>query len=188
MGIYPMGKRIILQVLLLLFFVSFCLGGYLLIRNSLQLPFRPTNDALHKKNSPITLDFLIPAKTYLNEKITISEVIKIRFRKEATTYERTLNILSDLIPAKYRYIADLILYLFWSFLFMTFLRIFTFMGYGKALLASLFLGGCTYYFMPDFTFGKIDDIIFIFIPLIFIFLRLYIVRGKQRKSIFKKDN
>jgi hypothetical protein len=186
MGICPMGKRIILQVLLLLFFASLCFSGYLLIRNSLQLPFRPTNDTLHNKNSPVTLDFLIPSKTYLNETITIGEVVKIRFRKEATTYERTLNILSDLIPAKYRAIADLILYLFWSFLFMTFLRIFTFMGYGRALMASLFLGGCTYYFMPDFTFGKIDDIIFIVIPLIFIFLRLYIVRWKQKKWIFKE--
>ncbi|MFC1822420.1 hypothetical protein ACFL9T_06905 [Thermodesulfobacteriota bacterium] len=176
-------KRVIFQVLLLLLLAAFCIGGYFLTRHFLHLPFRSTNDSLHKNESPITLDFLIPGGTHIDEKMTIDEVIRVRFKQETTFYEKILESLSMLIPGKYLYLADLVLFVFWTFLYMTFMRIFTFMGYGRSLRISLFLGGCTYYFMPDFAIGKGDDFFFIGIALVIIILRVFIHRRKAKPAI-----
>ncbi len=168
-------------MLLLLLLTSLCLGGYLIARRILKLPFRPTNDALHQRGSDLTLDFLIPAGTYLDGKITIGEVIKIRFKKEGSFFEKVLRAIAGLIPPRYRLFADLLLFCFWFFCFVALFRIFTFMGYGRALRASLLLGGITYYFMPDFSPGKGDDILFIVVPLLIIALRIYLLRRKERR-------
>ncbi len=63
-------KKTILQIILLVLFISLCVGGYFAGRYALKLHFRPTNDALHKKDAPINLDFLIPGGTYIDEKVT----------------------------------------------------------------------------------------------------------------------
>ena len=175
--------RVISQVLLLLLLGVFCISGYFITKHFLHLPFRSTNDSLHKKESPITLDFLVPSGTHIDEKITISEVIKVRFKQETTFYDKILKSLSALIPEKYRYFADLILFVFFSFLYMTFVRIFTFMDYGRSLRISLFLGACTYYFMPDFTVGKGDDFFFIGVALLIIIIRTYIHRRRAKPSV-----
>lgn len=117
-------RRFTLQMLLLVLLASLCLGGYLTARHILKLPFRPTNDSLHQRGSAFTLDFLIPVGTYLDEKITIGEVIQIRFKKEKSIYERVLRVISDLIPPRYRLLADLLLFCFWFFCFMTLIRVF----------------------------------------------------------------
>ena len=174
-------QRKILQIIILLLVACVCLSGFLIARHILHLPFRSTNDTLHKKKSAFTLDFLIPSGTHLDETITIGEVIKIRFTKEKTPYEKVLRAFFDLIPHRYRFLANLFLLLFWFLCFMTFTRVFTFMGYGRALRGSLLLGGITYYFMPDFSPGKGDDMLFIGIPLFIILLRTYIHRGKEKQ-------
>jgi hypothetical protein len=174
-------RRFTLQLLLLLLLTSLCLAGYLTARHILKLPFRATNDALHQRSSGFTLDFLIPAGTYLDKRITIGEVIQIRFKKEKSIYERVIRAISDLIPHRYRLFADLFLFSFWFFCFMALFRVFTFMGYSRALRASLLLGGITYYFMPDFSPGKGDDILFIVVPLLIIALRIYLLRSKERR-------
>ena len=180
-SIHPM-RRFTLQILLLVFLLALCLSGYLTARHVLKLPFRSTNDALHQRGSAFTLDFLIPANTYLDEKITIGEVIQIRFKKEKSFYEKILRAISDLIPPQYRLFADLILLFFWFFCFMTLLRIFTFMGYGRSLRTSLLLAGITYYFMPDFSPGRLDDSMFLVIPLLIIVLRICLLRRKVRRK------
>ena len=76
-------------------------------------------------------------------------------------------------------------FLFKIILFMTFFRVFTFMGYGRALRGSLLLGGLVYFFMPDFSPEKINDTIFIGIPLSIIILRTYMSR--RMKKIDKVD-
>ena len=172
--------KVILQVLLLLLLAALCISGYCLSGHFLNLPFRSANDTLHKNDSHITLDFLIPPGIYIDEKMTIGEVIKIRFKKETTFYDKIFISISSLIPGKYRYIADLLLFVFFSFLYMTFIRVFTFMGYGRSLRISLFLGACSYFFMPDFTAGKWDDSIFIGIALMIIILRAYIRRRRAK--------
>lgn len=182
-GIRKMRKGMMLQVLLLLLLACVCSGGFLLARRILQFPFRSTNDVLHRKGSSLNLDFLITEGVYLDEKMTIGEVIRIRLRKETRLHERALKTVSDLIPVKYRYLADLLLFLFWSLVFMTFLRVFTFMGYGRALRSSLLLGGCTYYFMPDFSPGRTEDIFFVGFPLFIIIFRIFLVRRKKRKKV-----
>ena len=174
--------RTTLQVIILLLVASVCLSGFLIVKHILNLPFRSTNDALHKKNSAFTLDFLIPSGTYIDDKITIGEVIKVRFTKEKAPYEKVLRALFDLIPHRYRFLANLFLFLFWFLCFMTFLRVFTFMGYGRSLRGSLFFGGITYYFMPDFSPGKGDDILFISLPLLIILLRIYGYRWREKKK------
>ncbi len=175
-------KNTIFQVIILLLFISLCLSGVLLVRHILQLPFRSTNDALHKRGSAFNLDYFIPNGTYLDEKITIGGVVKLRINKERSFYERVLRGFSDLIPDRYRYVADLFLFFFWLLCFMTFFRVFTFMGYGTALRGSLLLGGVVYYFMPDFSPGRNDDIAIIGLPFFIIFLRKFILRRRKRRE------
>jgi hypothetical protein len=175
-------KNTIFQVIILLLFISLCLSGFLLVRHILQLPFSSTNDALHKRGSAFNLDYFIPSGTYLDQKITIGEVVKLRINKERSFYERVLRGFSDLIPGRYRYMADLFLFFFWFLCFMTFFRVFTFMGYGKALRGSLLLGGVVYYFMPDFSAGKSDDIAIIGLPVFIILLRIFIRRRRKRNK------
>jgi len=174
-------RRLTLQLLLLLLLTSLCLGGYLYARHILKLPLRPTNDALHQEDSAFTLDFLIPSGTYLDERITIGEVIQIRFKKEGSFFEKVLRGIAGLIPPRYRLVADLLLFCFWFFCFMTLFRVFTFMGYSRALRASLLLGGITYYFTPDFSPGRLDDGVFLGVPLLIICLRIYLLRRKKRR-------
>ena len=169
-------------MLLLVLFASLCLGGYLAARHILKLSFRSTNDALHQRGSEFTLDFLIPAGTYLDEKITIREVIQIRFKKEKSLHERVFRAISDQIPPRYRLLANLLLFCFWLFCFMALFRVFTFMGYGRSLRTSLLLGGITYYFMPDFSPGRLDDVMFLIVPLLIIALRIYLLRSKERRG------
>jgi len=152
------------------------------VQHILQLPFRPTNDALHREGAAVTLDFLIPGGTYLDEKVTIGEVIKIRLKKTSGPFKKVLQPLSELIPPRYRYLGDILLFFFWTLSFLTLFRVFTFMGYGRALRASLFLGGVTYYFMPDFSPGSGEDILFIGVPLLIILFRFYLVRRKRAKT------
>ena len=175
-------KKPIFQLILILSFISLCLGGFLLTKHILQLPFRSTNDALHKEGAAVTLDFLIPGGTYLDEKVTIGEVIKIGLEKTSNPFEKALQPLSELIPPGYRYLGDLLLFFFWTLSFLTFFRVFTFMGYGRALRVSLFLGGVTYYFMPDFSPGSGEDILFVGFPLLIIVFRFYLVRRKRAKK------
>lgn len=175
--------RNIIQIIIILILIAVCLSGISLVRHVLRLPFRPINDALHQKESAITLDFLIPSGTHLNETITIGEVIKIRFSKQKSPYKSMLHGLSDLIPQRYRFFANLFLLFFWFLCFMTFFRVFTFMGYGRALRGSLLFGSITYYFMPDFSPGKGDDMLFISISLFIILLRMYIHNKKERKTM-----
>ncbi|HOP46270.1 MAG TPA: hypothetical protein PK874_01300 [Desulfobacteraceae bacterium] len=180
-------KRIIFQILLLLILCIFFISSFLLVNNILNLPFVSTNEALHKADSAFTLDFLIPAGTYIDNTLTIGDVIKIRTGRQTSLYETMIGSIAGLIPERYRQIADLVVFLFWSFLIMTFLRIFTFTGYGRALRISLLMGGIIYYFMPDFSPGKTDDTIFLGIPLLIIIVRAYISwKIKSRKRFVNK--
>lgn len=179
-----MMKKTIPQTILLLLFLFLCVSGYLAGRFAMKLPFRATNDDLHKKDAPIKLDFLIPGGTYVGEEATIGEVMRVRIKKQTSLFERMVRALADMIPEPYGYVADLVLFFFWSFSFMAFFRIFTFMGYARALRASLLLGGCVYFFMPDFTPGKGDDVVAICTPLLIIALRAYIHgRGRRKMAL-----
>ena len=175
-------KRTIFQIVLLLMLATACLGGYFLVRHVLGLPFRAANDTLHKEESTINLDFLIPAGVDINEKMTIKEVLDIRLKKRVGTYQKLLTSLAGLVPKKYLYVGDTLLFVFWTFLYLTFLRVFTFAGYGRALRVSLLLGGCTYYFMPDFSPGKIDDGVFVGVALLIMATRGYLSFRKKRKK------
>jgi hypothetical protein len=175
-------KRSISQSIILLVVSIFCISGFLLVKHILGLPFGQTNDALHKNKSAFTLDFLIPSATYIDDKMTIGEIITVRTRKETSFYETLLKSIADLIPVPYRHAADFILFLFWTFLFMTFFRVFTFMGYARALRGSLLLGGLVYFFMPDFSPGKIDDSAFVGVPLWIIIFRSYICWRKKKRD------
>ncbi|MCB2194168.1 MAG: hypothetical protein KQI62_21515, partial [Deltaproteobacteria bacterium] len=86
-------KKGLFQLLLILFFLSLCWGGYILVNSALRLPFRATNDALHKEGAFITLDFLIPAGTYINEKTTIGQVARIRLADKSSGAQRVMDTL-----------------------------------------------------------------------------------------------
>jgi hypothetical protein len=125
------------------------------------LPFRATNDALHKQEAPITLDFLIPGGTHIDDKMTIGQVIKIRLEKPKGRMNNFINEVSKHIPLRYRFLGTLALYLFWTFLFLVFFRIFTWMSYVLALSISFVAGSLVYFFMPDLVLGRIDDVGFL---------------------------
>ena len=73
------------------------------------LPFRATNDALHKQEAPITLDFLIPGGTHIDDKMTIGQVIRIRFEKPKGRMNNFIKKISKQIPFKYRFLGTLVL-------------------------------------------------------------------------------
>ncbi|MFW6114677.1 MAG: hypothetical protein ACOC6E_00100 [Thermodesulfobacteriota bacterium] len=175
-------RRFTLQMVLIALLASFCLGGYFTAQHILKLPFRSTNDVLHQRDTGLTLDFLIPAGTHIDEKMTIGDVLQIRFKKEKSIYTRVLRAISGLIPPKYRIIADLILFFFWCFTFMVLFRIFSFMGYARSLRVSLLFGGITYYFMPDFSPGKIDDLIFLAGAILIIGIKLFLLRSRKKEK------
>lgn len=172
-------KKTIAQITLLFLLLTFSVTAVLIVRHVLQLPFGPTNDTLHKKGSVFTLDRFIPAGTYIDSSMTIEDVIIIRFQQETSFFRAALQTIEDLIPLRYRLFLDLVQFLFWTFLWMTFFRVFTFMGYGRALRISLLMGGIIYYYMPDFSSGKIDDAFFLIIPILIILVRIYINRKKR---------
>ena len=146
-----------------------------------SLPFRATNDTLHKEQSPVTLDFLIPGGTYVDEKMTIHEVVHLRFGKSKNRLSLFAQKISDIVPAKYLLIASTILYLFWSFLFLVFFRIFTWMGYGTALCISALLGALVYLFMPDMILGRKDDSLFLFLSMVIVGIALRRFKRKRRR-------
>jgi hypothetical protein len=175
-------KRIFFQVIILVLLAVSCYGGFLIINHILQLPFRSTNDTLHRTESVFALDFLIPNGKYIDNTDTIGEVIKFRFRGEKSFFEKMFRTVADLIPQKYRYVADLLLFLFYSFCFMALFRVFTFMRYGRTLRISLLFGGIIYYFVPDFSPGKREDLVFVGLPLFIVLLRMYILRRRRKEA------
>ncbi|RJR33011.1 MAG: hypothetical protein C4576_28915 [Desulfobacteraceae bacterium] len=177
-------KKSISQIILLLALISFCVAGGLVLNQILDLPFRFANDQLHSMEAPVTLDFLIPGGTYIDEKMTIGEVILVQTRMKMSIYERMADSITQFIPLSYIVIADLIMYFFWSFLFMTVIRVFTFLGYGRALRTSLLLGGIVYYFMPDFTPGRLDDAAFLLFPILLIVSKA-VSRHKKKNSMWR---
>lgn len=177
-------RKSTLQIILLLALILLCVAGALIVKQTLNLPFRSANDQLHAIQAPISLDFLIPGGTYIDEKMTIGEVIRGHAGKKMSTYEQIVDSIAHLIPLSYIMIANLIMFLFWSFMFMTFIRVFTFLGYGHALRISLLLGGIVYYFMPDFSPGRLDDAAFVSIPVLIILSRV-ISRHKKRSMMWR---
>ena len=173
-------KKNVAQVTLILLLIVFCVTAIVLVQQALQLPFALTNDNLHNKGSAFTLDRLIPAGTYIERTMTIQDIISIRLRQEASSLRSVLQSIAELIPLRYRLLADLIQFCFWTFLWMTFFRVFTFMGYGRALRTSLLMGGIMYTFMPDFSPGKIDDAAFLGIPILIILIRGYYDRKSRQ--------
>jgi len=183
-----MMKKGIFQLVLLLSLACICVFGFFLGKHLLQLPFRASNDALHKDGAHFTLDFLIPGGAYVDEKTTIGDVIRIRLKKSGSPFDRFLRTVSDQVPSRYRFLGNALLFFFWTLCFLSFLRVFTFMGYGGALRISLLFGGIVYYFMPDLSPGRGDDIVFVLFPVLIILIRFYLVQRKREKGkIFTKE-
>ncbi len=174
-------KKIVFQLVLLVVVAALCLGGFFFVQRILHIPFRSANDALHEKDAALTLDFLIPAGTHIDKKITIGEVLKIRLTEKSSPFEAAVRTLSKQIPTSYIWLGNLLLFFFWTFCALTLLRIFTFMGYGRALRTSLLLGGCAYYFMPDFSPYSRVDVLFVACPLLLILSRFFWIRRKKRR-------
>lgn len=151
-------------------------------RKILSLPFRQTNDLLHEQGFPLTLDFLIPAGLYIDETITVKEILHSRLHKPGKRVHLFLSKISESIPVKYRVTATTVFYLFWTLLFLVFLRIFTWMRYTTALFISFLFGATVYFFMPDFIMGKIDDSIFLGWALTLLGLRWWIKRRKVKDA------
>ncbi len=174
-------RRTLFQMVLLLTAAALIYGAFWGWQTAMKIPFRAANDALHEKEAALTLDFLIPAGTHIDQKITIGEVLRIRLAKKSSPFEAAARALSEQIPAAYIWVGNLALFCFWTFCILTLLRLFTVMGYGRALRTALLLGGVTYYFMPDFSPDMWEDLLFITCPLLIICLRFIGVRRKKRK-------
>lgn len=177
----------ILQLILLLSLVCLFTAGFAAGRYVLQLPFRASNDALHRDGAPLTLDFLIPGGAYVDDKSTIGEVIRMKLEQASDPFDRFLRTVSDHIPPHYRYLGNILFFFFWTLCFLSFFRIFTLMGYGRALRVSLLFGGIVYYFMPDLSPGSADDTLFVLCPILIILVRWYLVRrARDKEKIFRK--
>ncbi|MDH3356420.1 MAG: hypothetical protein OET81_02760 [Desulfobacteraceae bacterium] len=169
----------VLSMVSLIAIISVFYTGF---RKILSLPFRQTNDLLHEQGFPLTLDFLIPAGLYIDETITVKEILHSRLHKPGKRVHLFLSKISESIPVKYRVTATTVFYLFWTLLFLVFFRIFTWMRYTTALFISFFFGATVYFFMPDFIMGKIDDSIFLGWALTLLGLRWWIKRRKVKDA------
>lgn len=153
--------KILWAVLSLVSLIAIISVFYIGFRKILSLPFRQTNDLLHEQSFPLTLDFLIPAGLYIDDTITVKEILHYRLHKPGKRFHLFLSKVSESIPVKYRVTTTTVFYLFWTLLFLVFFRIFTWMRYTTALFISFLFGAVVYFFMPDFIMGKIDDSIFL---------------------------
>lgn len=172
--------KILWTVLSLVSLIAIISVFYTGFRKILSLPFRQTNDLLHEQGFPLTLDFLIPAGRYIDETITVKEILHYRLHKPGKRFHLFLSKVSESIPVKYRITATTVFYLFWTLLFLVFFRIFTWMNYTTALFISFLCGASVYFFMPDFIMGKIDDSIFLGWALTLLGLRWWTKRKKVR--------
>ena len=168
--------KILWTVLSLVSLIAIISVFYTGFRKILSLPFRQTNDLLHAQGFPLTLDFLIPEGRYIDETMTVKEVLHYRLHKPSKKYQLFLSKVSENIPVKYRVTATTVFYLFWTLLFLVFFRIFTWMRYTTALFISFLFGATVYFFMPDFIMGKIDDSIFVGWALALLGLRWWMKR------------
>jgi len=151
-----------------LFFLAVVLAIiFLVCQKALALPFRATNDYLHKEGAPLSLDFLIPGGVYIDEKKTIGEVVRLRFAGPRDRLESSIRKISKIIPLEYRLLGTTVFYLFWVLLFLVFFRLFTWARYTTALGMALFFGAVVYLFMPDMLVGRIDDAVFLILSLAF---------------------
>lgn len=174
--------KILWTVLSLVSLIAIISVFYTGFRKILSLPFRQTNDLLHEQGFPLTLDFLIPAGRYIDETITVKEILHYRLHKPGKRYHLFLSKVSESVSVKYRVTATTVFYLFWTLLFLVFFRIFTWMRYTTALFISFLFGATVYFFMPDFIMGKIDDSIFLGWALTLLGLRWWTKRKKVRDT------
>ncbi len=174
--------KILWAVLSLVSLIAIISVFYTGFRKILSLPFRQTNDLLHEQGFPLTLDFLIPAGLYIDETITVKEILHFRLHKPSKRIHLFLSKVSESIPVKYRITATTVFYLFWTLLFLVFFRIFTWMNYTTALSISFLCGASVYFFMPDFIMGKIDDSIFLGWALTLLGLRWWMKRKKIKSA------
>ena len=176
--------KVLTSAVSLLFLVIGAGTVYLIGHKILSMEFRAANDSLHKQDAPITLDFLIPGGTYVDAKMTIGEVLKIRLQKPKKKFDSLLQKLSESIPHKYLLWGTMILYLFWTFIFLVFFRIFTWVGYRMALSISFFAGSLVYFFMPDLMFGRIDDMVFLGWAVAFVAACRWYSRRRRAKHLY----
>lgn len=171
-------------VLVSFLFLTVCFGViYLASQKVFSMPFRATNDNFHQQGAIITLDFLIPGGTHIDEKMTIGEVISIRLEQRKERLHKFVQKISESIPLKYRLLGTAVLYLFWTFLFLVFFRIFSWMRYIIALSISFLAGAIVYFFMPDMILGRVDDALFCGWAIAFaVTLRWYLRRRKLKSS------
>ena len=155
---------------------------YISCQKVLSLPFRATNDTLHTQESPITLDFLIPAGINIDKKMTIGQVATLRFQKPKNRLSSFIIIISESIPVRYRLLGTATLYLFWTLLFLSFFRIFTWMRYTTALGMSFFCGAVVYFFVPDLMIGRIDDTFFLVGSSAFLVIKRWSSKRKRLKA------
>lgn len=153
--------KVLLSVVSLLCFIVILGTVYFTCQKIFSMPFRSTNDSLHKEEAPITLDSLIPSGIHIDEKMTIGQVVRMRFEKPRGRFNRFIQRISESIPLKYRFLGTMVLYVFWTFLFLVFFRIFTWIRYVVALGISFLAGALVYFFMPDFILGRVDDVVFL---------------------------
>ena len=175
--------KIIWAILSLVALIVIISAFYIGFRKILSLPFRQTNDLLHEQGFLLTLDFLIPAGLYIDETMTVKEVLYYRFNKPSKSFHRFLLKVSESIPVEYRVTATTVFYLFWTLLFLVFFRIFTWMRYTTALITSFLFGAAVYFFMPDFVVGKIDDSTFLGWALTLLGLRWWMKRKKVKSAL-----
>jgi hypothetical protein len=115
--------------------------------------------------------------------MTIGEVLQIRLKKPEERFDSFLRKFSESIPQKYLLLGTIILYLFWTFIFLVFFRIFTWISYSVALSISFFAGSLVYFFMPDLIFGRIDDVLFLGWAIAFaVACRWYSKRRRLKRS------
>jgi hypothetical protein len=114
--------------------------------------------------------------------MTIRNVLRHRVQKPQTRIARLVEKISQILPVRYRILTTVILYGFWTFLFLVFFRIFTWMRYVTASVFAFLCGAVVYFFMPDMIMGRLDDTAVLFWSAAFMAVVRYGRRARKRSK------
>lgn len=152
----------------------------------LNLNFKKTHDFLAKHDLGWITETIYPHPKLVGPEFTIGQVISERWKTRLTWLEQAAVKVDEMIGLRMQIILRVVFWLWLCFVFMTFFRVFTFMGYTRSLRTALFMGALFYAMLPNPTRTTWDEYTFLSIGAGIILLRFIWVRSRRRKKLVEE--
>lgn len=175
-------KGVLLVFSFFLLAVLLILAAVAGVNHALGQPFNAVNQALHARGASVNLDFLIPGRFYIDDQMTIGQVIAKNFEQKKGLWVRLFDATIGLIPRPWLIGFNVFIFFFFMMLFMIFFRLFTLMRYSRCLGLSLLCAGLIYFYLPDFNPGRADDAVALGGPVLVLLLGWGLSRRRKRRG------